>query len=163
GLNVMIRAVVQSNIFTGYSIDSVSPNVASHLQFADDTLLLGVKSWANVRALRAVLVLFEAIYGLKVNFHKSMLVGVNIAASWLSEAAAVLSYVVGKVPFMYIGLPIGSDPRRLSFWDPVVSRIRTRLTGWKSRFLSYGGQLVLLKSVPTSLSVYAISFFNAPS
>jgi len=29
--------------------------VVSHLQFADETLLLGVKSWANVRAMRAVI------------------------------------------------------------------------------------------------------------
>ncbi|MCI77180.1 RNA-directed DNA polymerase (Reverse transcriptase), partial [Trifolium medium] len=39
--------------------------VVSHLQFADDTLILGVKSWANVRALWAVLVLFDAVSGLK--------------------------------------------------------------------------------------------------
>jgi hypothetical protein len=26
--------------------------IVSHLQFADDTLLVGGKSWANVRALR---------------------------------------------------------------------------------------------------------------
>ncbi|MCI78648.1 cysteine-rich receptor-like protein kinase, partial [Trifolium medium] len=37
----------------------------SHLQFVDDTLLLGTKSWANVRALRAVLVLFETMSSLK--------------------------------------------------------------------------------------------------
>ena len=36
----------------------------SHLQFTDDALLLGEKSWANVRALRVVLVLFEAVSGL---------------------------------------------------------------------------------------------------
>ena len=29
--------------------------VVSHLQFADETLLLGVKSWENVRAMRAVI------------------------------------------------------------------------------------------------------------
>jgi len=55
--------------------------VVSHLQFADDTLLVGVKSWANVRALRSVLSLFAAMSGLQVNFHKSLLVGVNIADS----------------------------------------------------------------------------------
>ncbi|MCI26780.1 putative non-LTR retroelement reverse transcriptase related protein, partial [Trifolium medium] len=33
----------------------------------------------------------------------------------------------------------------------------------KSRFLSFGGRLILLKSVLTSLSVYAFSFFKAPS
>ncbi|KEH25429.1 hypothetical protein MTR_6g022740 [Medicago truncatula] len=61
-----------------------------HFQFVDDTLLLGEKSWVNVRALRVVLVLFEALSSLKVNFHKSMLVGVNINGSWLTEAAAIL-------------------------------------------------------------------------
>ena len=64
--------------------------VVSHLQFTDDTLLIRNKSWANVRAMRAGLVLFEAMSGLKVNFHKSSLVGVNINASWLSKTASVL-------------------------------------------------------------------------
>jgi len=92
-----------------------------------------------------------------------MLVGVNIAPSKLNEAVTVLSCKVGKVPFMYLGLPIGGNPRRLSFLDPIVNRIKARLFGWNSRFLSFGGRLVLLKSVLTSLSVYALSFFKAPS
>ncbi|MCI19924.1 RNA-directed DNA polymerase (Reverse transcriptase), partial [Trifolium medium] len=132
GLNVMMRALVQSKFFTGYSIGMVSFTDVSHLQFADDTLLLGVKSWANIRTLRDVLVLFEAVSGLKVNFHKSMLVGVNVVESWLLEAAAVVGCSVERVPFMYLSLPIGGDPRRLSLWELVVNRIRTRLTGWKS-------------------------------
>ncbi|CAJ2657308.1 unnamed protein product [Trifolium pratense] len=134
----------------------------SHLQFADDTLLLGVKSWANVRVLRAVLVLFETMSGLRVDFNKSMLVGVNIPDTWLGEAASALCCKVGKIHFLYLGLQIGGDPRRLSFWEPVLSRIKNRLSGWKSRFLSFGGRLVLLKVVLTSLHVYTISFFKAP-
>jgi hypothetical protein len=122
GLNVMMRAMVQSNLFTGYSIGTGIPTVVSHLQFANDTLLMGVRSWANVWALLAVLVLFEAVSGLKVNFHKSMLVGINVAESWVLEAAAVLGCSVGRVPFLYLGLPIGGDSRRLSFWDPVVKK-----------------------------------------
>ncbi|GAU48725.1 hypothetical protein TSUD_406040 [Trifolium subterraneum] len=117
-------------------------NFVSHLQFADDTLLLGTKSWANVRALRAALVLFETISGLKVNFNKSMLVGVNIVDSWLSAAATTLRCKVGKVPFLYLGLPIGGDPTRLGFWELVLTRIQNRLSGWKSRFLSFGGRIV---------------------
>ncbi|XP_045797669.1 uncharacterized protein LOC123891830 [Trifolium pratense] len=163
GLNVLMEAMVARNLFTGYSIGEQGMVSVSHLQFADDTLLLGVKSWANVRALRAVLVLFETMSGLKVNFSKSMLVGVNISDSWLGEAASVLRCKVGKIPFLYLGLQIGGDPRRLSFWDPVMHRIKNRLSGWKSRFLSFGGRLVLLRSVLTSLPVYALSFFKAPS
>ncbi|CAJ2637040.1 unnamed protein product [Trifolium pratense] len=90
GLNVLMEAMVARNLFTGYSIGGQGSVSVSHLQFADDTLLMGIKSWANVRALRAVLVLFETMSGLKVNFNKSMLVGVNISESWLCEAASTL-------------------------------------------------------------------------
>ncbi|CAJ2644765.1 unnamed protein product [Trifolium pratense] len=65
GLNVLMEAMVAHNLFTGYSIGGQESIRVSHLQFADDTLLLGVKSWANVRALRAVLVLFKTMSGLK--------------------------------------------------------------------------------------------------
>ncbi|PNX66970.1 cysteine-rich receptor-like protein kinase, partial [Trifolium pratense] len=65
GLNVLMEAMIAQNLFTGYSIGEQGSMRVSHLQFADDTLLLGVKSWANVRALRAVLVLFETMSGLK--------------------------------------------------------------------------------------------------
>jgi len=88
--------------------------------FADDTLLLGVKSWANVLALHVVLVLFKLMLGLKVNFNKSLFVGVNVS---------VLNCKVGKVRYLYVGLRVGGDPRRLLFWEPVLSRIINSLSG----------------------------------
>jgi mannosylglycoprotein endo-beta-mannosidase len=153
GLSVMMRTVVHSNLFTGYTVGLRTPSVVSHFQFADYTLLMGVKSWANIRPLRAVLALFAAVSDLKMNFHKSMLVRVNVPETWLTEAASVLGCSVGRILFLYLGLPIGGDPRHLSFWDPVVKKIRTRLSGWNSHFLSFGGRLVLLKYVLTSLPI----------
>ncbi|XP_024642310.1 uncharacterized protein [Medicago truncatula] len=108
GLNVVMKSLVEAQLFSGYSIGVVNPVVVSHLQFADDTLLLGTKSWDN---------------------------------SWLHEAASVLSCKVGNVPFLYLGMPIGGNPRRLCFWEPIVNRIKSRLSGWNSRFLSFGGRL----------------------
>jgi len=108
---------------------------------------VGEKSWENVCALRVVLVLFESVSVLKVNFHKSMLTSVNICDSWLGAAASALHYRVGKVPFVYLGLLVGGDARRLSVWEPVVSRISSRLSRWKCRFLSFGGRLILIMSV----------------
>jgi len=49
--------------------------------------MVGAKSWAIVRYLKAVLILIEAITSLKINFHKSMLVVVNVNDSWLHVAA----------------------------------------------------------------------------
>ena len=111
----------------------------------------------------AILLLFEALSGLKVNVSKSLLVGVNVASNWLSEAALVLNCRVGSIPFVYLGLPIGGNARRLSFWEPIINQKKYRLTGWNSKHLSMGGRLVLLKSVMSSLPVYALSFFKAPS
>lgn len=73
-----MTVVVEANLFTCYSVGRYNPIVISRLQFTDDTLLLGVKSWTNVRALRDVLVLLEAMSKLKINYHKSMLVDINI-------------------------------------------------------------------------------------
>jgi len=73
------------------------------------------------------------------------------------------SLVVGKVPFLFLGLSIGGNPCRLAFWEPVLHTLKSRLFRWKSRFLSFGGRLTLLKSAMTSLPVYALSFFKALS
>jgi len=113
--------------------------------------------------MRAVLYLFEAMSGLKVNFHKSELVGVNVSRSWLLEAAVVLNCKISSLPIVYLGLLVGGDSRRLNFWEPVVNHIKSRLSNWKNKYLSFGGRLVLLKSILTSLFVYAFSFFKAPS
>jgi hypothetical protein len=56
-----------------------------------DTLLLSEKSWENVRAMKANLILFEVISGLKVNFQKSLLMGVNVPGSCLTDITMVLN------------------------------------------------------------------------
>jgi len=43
---------------------------------------------------------------LKVNFHKSMLVGVNISDSWMNEATSVLCCKVVKMSFVYLSLSV---------------------------------------------------------
>nr|ABN08584.1 RNA-directed DNA polymerase (Reverse transcriptase) [Medicago truncatula] len=98
GFNVLMDSLSVNQFFIGYKVD-IEPVVVSHLQFEDDTLILREKSWANVRAMRAILLLFEALSGLKVNFSKSQLVGVNVPSSWLAEAVVVLNCNVGSLPF----------------------------------------------------------------
>ena len=163
GFNVLMESLNRANLFSGFQVGVNALTTVSHLQFEDDTLILGDKSWANIRAMRAILLLFQSLSGLKVNFSKSYLVGVNVASSWLTEAAMVLNCKVGFIPFVYLGMPIGGNSRRLSFWEPLLNRIKSRLSGWSSKHLSFGGRLILLKSVLSSLPVYALSFFKAPT
>lgn len=44
-----------------------------------------------LRALKTILILFDRIFGLKLNFQISMLFGVNVAELWLHEATVVMN------------------------------------------------------------------------
>ncbi|MCI68054.1 cytochrome P450, partial [Trifolium medium] len=37
---------------------------------------------------------------------------------------------VGTVPFKYLGLPIGANPKSLSTWEPMIDSLRKRLGSW---------------------------------
>ncbi|GAU20900.1 hypothetical protein TSUD_120920 [Trifolium subterraneum] len=69
GLNVMLNASVDTGLFKGYQIGNEDRDVVtvSHLQFADDTLILGERSWAYIRMLKANLIFVELISGLKTD------------------------------------------------------------------------------------------------
>lgn len=73
-----------------------APNapVISHLQFADDTHFF---CDANEN---------EVVSSLKVNFHKSGLLGVMVEEPLLSRLSYVLRCRVGKFPASYLGLPL---------------------------------------------------------
>lgn len=157
GLHLLMSKAVQCNLFEGYRFRSEG-KLVSHLQYAVDTIIVGVKSWKNVWDIEASLQLFEMVSGLKINFHKSLLVGINIYQSWLEEAASVLHCRIGAFPFKYLGLPIGGDLSRAGFWKPVLDTVRSRLFGWNHKHLSIGGRIVLLKSVLYALPVYFLLF-----
>ncbi|RVX21451.1 hypothetical protein CK203_002322 [Vitis vinifera] len=43
-------------------------------------------------------------------------------------------------PILYLGLPLGGNPKASGFWDPVIERISRRLDGWQKAYLSFGGK-----------------------
>lgn len=47
--------------------------------------------------------IFELVACLKVNFHKSVLVGVNVEKEWLEEVVGVLHCKMGSFPIKKFG------------------------------------------------------------
>jgi len=58
---------------------------------------------------------------------------------------------------------MGRDSRWLNFMYLLIECIKEQLSGWKSMNLSLGDFLVLLKFFMSSLPVYFLSFFKAPT
>nr|GEW04585.1 RNA-directed DNA polymerase, eukaryota [Tanacetum cinerariifolium] len=51
---------------------------------------------------------------------------------------------------------------RCKAWSDIVSKLRSRLFKWKTKTLSIGGRLTLLKSVLDASPLYCMSIFKAP-
>jgi len=75
---------------------------------------------------KAILRSFEFVYGLKVNFHKSEvgLVGISQLDKFLFSKC--LNCRQMDLPFKYLGMIIGGNPKRFEFWNPIVDKIRSR-------------------------------------
>ncbi|GKU89387.1 hypothetical protein SLEP1_g3529 [Rubroshorea leprosula] len=105
GLHALLLEAEMKDMFKGVKVDENT--LVSHLQFADDTALLCEASTNSVWTIKCALRWFEIMSGLRINFNKSILYGINVDEQWLSMAALALNCKVGKLPFIYLGLPVG--------------------------------------------------------
>jgi exonuclease III len=161
GLSGLMRKAAENNLFHGYK---VSDNIMFHsLQFADDTILVGEGNWDNLWTIKTILRSFEMVSGLKVNFFKSKLYGINIKENFLRASSSFLHCAVESIPFRFLGIPVGANPRRRATWIPIIESMRNRLNNWNGRMLSIRGRVTLINSVLSSLPLYFFSFYKAPS
>ncbi|XP_076881089.1 uncharacterized protein LOC143529105 [Bidens hawaiensis] len=74
----------------------------------------------------------------------------------------VLGCKRGIIPFEYLGIKVGANMNRIRNWDPVVEVVKHRLASWKSKTISIGGRVTLIKSVLENLPIYYFSLYKAP-
>jgi len=81
-------------------------------------------------------------------------VGVNVDEMFIVGISGVLKCRGDTLPINYLGLPLGSNPNRISTWKPVLSKIHGRLGSWKGRLLSLAGRACLIKSVLAAIPLH---------
>jgi hypothetical protein len=162
GFSGVMRKAVEVNLFKGFSVGN-DPVTLSHLQYADDTLCIGEATVDNLWTLKAILRGFEMASGLKVNFWKSGLIGLNVSATFMEMACSFLNCCLGTLPFKYLGLPIGANPNSEATWDSLVDNIRKRLFSWRNKHISLGGRIVLINSVLNAIHIFHLAFLKLPN
>lgn len=115
----------------------------------------------QLRILRVIFILFEAISGLHINWNKSFLYPVNVVSD-LPSLAGTLGGRIGDLPTTYLGMPLGAKSRSIGIWNGVIEKCERKLVNWKSRYLYMGGRLTLISSVPDSMPTYIMSLFPVP-
>lgn len=64
-----------------------------------------------------------------------------------------------QFPIKYLGVPIRRGKLKKSYWYPIIDRIKRKLEDWKARYLSLGGRIILINSVPSSTPSISCLFF----
>ncbi|GKV25367.1 hypothetical protein SLEP1_g34816 [Rubroshorea leprosula] len=160
-LNGLTSAVVEKGYFCGVKIGDGELEI-SHLQFADDTIFMGEATEDNIWMIKCIMRAFELVSGLKVNYRKSSLIGVNTDEEWTRKMSWLLNCKTAALPCKYPGMPLGANPRRIDTWKPLIETFRRKLSVWKGKFLSLGGRITLINSVLSSLPVFLMSLHLLP-
>ena len=71
------------------------------------------------------------VSGLKINYVKSQFWAVGKSAQWLNEAALYFNCSLLVVPFTYLGILVGANPKSCVTWEPIVKKYESRLAKWK--------------------------------
>lgn len=70
----------------------------------------------NAKVMKYILKSFELLSGLKINYNKSCLFGLNTNSDMLATIASTLGCVIGVVPFSYLRIMVGSNHRKETDW-----------------------------------------------
>jgi hypothetical protein len=134
----------------------------SILQYADDTIIFMEHDLEQAKHMKILLCAFEQLSGLKINFHKSEMFCYGEAKYCSDQYSHIFGCGMGQYPFRYLGVPMNHKKLSNRDWKAVEERFQKKLSCWKGKLLSYGGRLVLINSVLSSLAMYMMSFFEVP-
>ncbi|KAF1871919.1 hypothetical protein Lal_00012136 [Lupinus albus] len=105
GLSGPMRQASSLGFFNPYMVGSGGIPI-SLLQFVNDAILIGDFSYQNIWVMKSILQLFELSSGLKINFTKSNLYGVNIEEDHLTRLVEFLHCELYSKYFSYLGIPV---------------------------------------------------------
>jgi hypothetical protein len=97
------------------------------LQYADDTILFSNPDEFYLRNLKSCLIWFENLSGMRINYHKSELISLNMQEEQVHRAAHIFSYPVGSLPLKYLGMPLHYDKLKRGDIQPLVDKILKRV------------------------------------
>ncbi|KAJ9556044.1 hypothetical protein OSB04_010658 [Centaurea solstitialis] len=152
-LQQMFLVACNSGLFKGLRLENSNRNL-SLMQFADDALIIFV--------LTKILNSFHEVSGIRINLSKCNLYGIGVSDMEVKDVADRIGCKASHLPFIYLGLPVGSNMKKSASWTVVVEKVSKKLSSWKANSLSIGGRFILTQSVLYAVPLFFFSLFKAP-
>lgn len=125
------------------------------IQYADDTLIIMNASQRDLFCIKGILHSFSPATGLKINFHKSCLLPINLDTVKASQLAAIFGCQVGTFPFTYLGLPMSLTKPKVKDYIPLITKIERRSNA-TSTWVSMAGRFTLVNSTFSAMPIFAM-------
>ncbi|KAL0906850.1 hypothetical protein M5K25_025378 [Dendrobium thyrsiflorum] len=98
---------------------------------------------------------FENYSGLSISKDKSgFFVGKSVSHVRISRIQNKSGFKQISLPMMYLGTPLYKGKHKNLLFNDIFTNIQKKLFHWSSNLLSYGGRLVLIKSVLNSIPIF---------
>ena len=159
--NRMVQRAKEIGVIEGIAVSKDKIDI-SHLQFKEDTLIFCPAKKDTVLNYRRLLDCFSLLSGLKINYSKSAIIPVGCEENWALELCDMMHCKLQNFPIIYLGIPLGANPSKVSTWKPVLDKIERRLALWKGKVPSRAGRLTLIKVVLNNMPTYYLSIFKIP-
>ncbi|GJX71225.1 putative RNA-directed DNA polymerase, eukaryota, reverse transcriptase zinc-binding domain protein [Tanacetum coccineum] len=160
-LHALMCKAMNCGIYSGAYIGKDNLRI-SHLIYADDVIFTGEWLHKNAHNLLCILRCFFLVFGLKINVHKSSILGICVSDEEISAMANVIGCGASKLPLKYLRVPVGCNMARCANWEVMTNKFSSKLSHWKTRMIFVEGRLSLIKSVLSSLPTYFLSLYKAP-
>ncbi|KAE8790032.1 hypothetical protein D1007_35712 [Hordeum vulgare] len=134
----------------------ISGDRVSHLQYADNTMIMVSGSDFDITNLKFLFLCFEEMSGLKINSDKSEVVVRGFSEAEQHRIADNLNCKLASFPVSYLGMPLAESRVLVSGFDLLVGQVTSRAEPSCSRFTSKGSKTILISSNLASLPMYIL-------
>lgn len=105
GMSNLINTGKDKNWNRGFLVGDLSNMEITHLQYADDILVFCEAAHEQIKILRVISVIFEALLWLHINWGKSFVYPINTVNA-IEGLANILGEKVGELPTIYLCTPM---------------------------------------------------------
>jgi hypothetical protein len=137
-------------------IPHVIPGGVTHLQYADDTIIMVQTDDLDIANLKFLLLCFESMSGLRINFHKSEVMVLGTTDFESQRIANMLNCKRGSFPFTYLGLSISDRTLSARDLQSLTAKVEKRADPWMGKFMSSAARLTLINACLSSLPMHAM-------
>ncbi|XP_039017492.1 uncharacterized protein LOC120148441 [Hibiscus syriacus] len=126
----------------------------THLCFADDLLIFCKGSIDSVMGVQTVLDQFYFMSRLKLNASKCEMYAAGIPDEQINTIKEITGFKLGCLPVRYLGVSLVTSKLAVKDYQSLIDKLRTKLSLWANKHLSFAGMLQFVRSVLLSISSY---------